>query len=145
MNVIVDTNIIFSAILSQQGKIHDLLMNSEHEFTFFTPTFMIEELDTHHEKLKKISGLNDSEISFLKRTLFHHIEFIDPEIIRHESWLKGFDLIKNIDEKDTPFIALTLDIEGYLWTGDKKLGSGLKQKGINLTLTTDELFERRKK
>lgn len=101
MNVIVDTNIIFSAILSPQGKIHDLLMNSEHEFTFFTPTFLIEELDTHYEKLKKISGLNISEISFLKRTLFHHLEFIDPEIIREENWLNGFNLVKDIDEKDT--------------------------------------------
>lgn len=28
MNLVVDTNIIFSAILSPKGKIHDLLLNS---------------------------------------------------------------------------------------------------------------------
>lgn len=106
---------------------------------------MIEELEKHHEKLKKISGLKDDEIKFLKRTVFHHIDFIDPEIIRPESWEKGFDLAKDIDENDTPFVALCLDINGSLWTGDKKLSNGLKQKGIDWIWTTDELLAEREK
>ena len=145
MNVVIDTNIVFSAILSPKGKIHDLVLNSDEEFNFFTPTFLIEELDIHHSKLKKISGFSDADINFLKRTLFHHIEFIDPEIIREESWIKGFELASDVDEKDTPFVALALDIEGQLWTGDKKLSNGLKAKKIDWTLTTNELFEKRKK
>jgi len=44
MNVVVDTNILFSAILSPKGKIHDLLLNSEREFNFYAPSFLIEEM-----------------------------------------------------------------------------------------------------
>ena len=141
MIIIVDTNIVFSAILSSHGKINDLLLNSTGTFEFFTPTFIIEELDKHHNKLKKISGLSNSEIAFLKRTLFRHIELIDPELIREENWNRAFNLVKNIDEKDTPFIALSYEINGQLWTGDKKLSTGLKKLGSNITLSTENLLE----
>ena len=84
-------------------------------------------------------------MKFLKRTLFHHIEFIDPEIIQRESWIKGFELTSDVDEKDTPFVSLAIDLEGSLWTGDKKLIKGLRSKGVELTLTTEELDQVRNK
>jgi len=145
MNVVVDTNILFSAILSPKGKIHDLLLNSEREFSFFAPVFLIEDLDQHHSKLLKISGYTEDDVKFLKRTLFHHIEFIDPEIIQRESWIKGFEMTSDVDEKDTPFVALAIDLEGSLWTGDKKLIKGLRSKGVEWTLTTEELDQVRNK
>ena len=145
MNIVVDTNILFSAILSPKGKIHDLLLNSEKEFSFFAPVFLIEELDQHHSKILKISGYTEEDVKFLKRTLFHHIEFIDPEIVQQESWTKGFEMTSDVDEKDTPFVALAIDLEGSLWTGDKKLIKGLRSKGVELTLTTDELDQVRNK
>ena len=145
MNLVVDTNILFSAILSPKGKIHDLLLNSEKEFSFFAPVFLIEELDQHHSKILKISGYTEEDVKFLKRTLFHHIEFIDPEIVQQESWTKGFEMTSDVDEKDTPFVALAIDLEGSLWTGDKKLIMELRSKGVELTLTTDELDQVRNK
>lgn len=143
MNIVIDTNIVFSAILSKQGKIHDLLLNSTEQFTFYAPTFLLDELELHHEKLKRISGLDDSDIKFLKRILLHHVEFIDPEVIGVENWQKAFEITKEVDEKDTPFVALTLEIGGFLWTGDKKLISGLSKKGLNFMYTTEELFSKR--
>lgn len=145
MNVVVDTNILFSAILSPKGKIHDLLLNSEREFTFYAPSFLIEELDQHHSKLLKISGYTEHDVKFLKRTLFHHIEFIDPEIIQRESWVKGFEMTSDVDEKDIPFVALAIELEGLLWTGDKKLIKGLRSKEVNWALTTEELDQVRNK
>lgn len=144
MNIVVDTNIVFSALLSPNGTINDLLLNSTDQFSFLAPTFLIEELDKHHSKLKSISGFNDQEINFLKRTIFRHIEFIDLEIIKNESWLKGYDLAKGIDEKDTPFIALTIDLNAKLWTGDKKLIKGLSKKEFTSFLSTENIQEIRK-
>ena len=43
---------------------------------------------------------------------------------------KAFDLCKNIDEKDTIYVALTLELRGGLWTGDKKLINGLEKKKV---------------
>jgi len=39
-------------------------------------------------------------------------------------------LTKNVDEFDTPFVALSLELASPLWTGDKKLIKGLKQKEL---------------
>ena len=35
-----------------------------------------------------------------------------------------------IDPADSPVVALTLELKGYLWTGDKKLQQGLEKKGF---------------
>lgn len=43
----------------------------------------------------------------------------------------AYHLCHNIDEKDTIFIALTLELYGFLWTEDKKLKQGLQKKGVN--------------
>jgi predicted nucleic acid-binding protein len=37
-------------------------------------------------------------------------------------------------------VALTLFLEGKLWTGDKKLINGLKEKGFKQFIKTSELF-----
>ena len=39
MKIVVDTNIIFSAILNTNGKIGDLLLNSDDVFQFYSPDY----------------------------------------------------------------------------------------------------------
>ena len=48
-----------------------------------------------------------------------------------ESLKKVFDLCRDIDEKNIPFVAVTIELDGLLWTGDKKLRNGLESKGFN--------------
>ena len=38
---------------------------------------------------------------------------------------------QDIDENDFPFVATAIFLDGYLWTGDKKLYQGLKAKNFN--------------
>lgn len=51
MNIVVDTNIIFSAILNPNGKIGDLLLDPLDRFVFFAPDFLTTELDRHLKKI----------------------------------------------------------------------------------------------
>ncbi len=141
MILVVDTNIIFSGILSPEGTISDLLLNSTDSFTFYAPSAIIDELDKHHKKLVKISGLSDSEIQFLRRMLLRKIELIDLESIRSTTWENALELTGNVDEFDAPFIALSLELEAPLWTGDKKLIKGLKTKGIEWILDTNQIIK----
>ena len=48
-----------------------------------------------------------------------------------ESLKKVFDLCRDIDEKNIPFVAVTIELDGLLWTGDKKLRNGLESKGFD--------------
>ena len=41
----------------------------------------------------------------------------------------GYDLCKDIDVHDIPFLSLALELNLPLWTGDKKLKNGLLGKG----------------
>lgn len=44
---------------------------------------------------------------------------------------KAYRLVKDVDEKDIIYVALTIEMNGLLWTGDKKLIKGLQKKGFN--------------
>lgn len=137
--VVVDTNIVFSGILSPNGTICDLLVNSSEVFDFYTPTAILDELNSHHKKLLKLSGISEVELDFLKWTIIKKIDLIDLESIRQTTWEKATELTKDVDEFDTPFIALSLELDSPLWTGDKKLTNGLKQKGIDWILNTETI------
>ncbi|MBZ9627147.1 hypothetical protein LB450_03430 [Psychroflexus sp. CAK1W] len=141
MKIVVDTNIIFSGLLSPNGKISDLLLNSSDKFDFYTPTYLLDELKNHKLKLLKISGFSENELEFMKRNIFKKIELIDLEYISDSTWIKAIELTKNVDEYDAPFVALALGLESAIWTGDKKLAKELKNKGIDWVLTTDIIAE----
>ena len=141
MKIVVDTNIIFSGLLSPNGTISDLLLNSSNTFDFYSPTYLLDELENHKKKLLKISGLSENELDFLQRKLFKKIDLIDLESIRESTWEKAIELTKNVDEFDAPFIALALEMDSPLWTGDKKLIKGLHKKGIDWILTTEIITE----
>lgn len=60
--IIVDANIIFSAILNSNGKIGDLLINSDRYFNFIAPDFLHIEIKKHYSKLTALSGLSLEQI-----------------------------------------------------------------------------------
>ena len=141
MKIVVDTNIIFSGLLNPSGTISDLLLNSSNTFDFYSPTYLLDELENHKKKLIKISGLSDKELNYLQRNLFKKIDFIDLESIRESTWEKAIELTKEVDEFDAPFLALALELESPLWTGDKKLIKGLSKKGIDWIFITEIITE----
>lgn len=51
------------------------------------------------------------------------------------------DLVKDIDKKDMLFVALSIQMDLKLWTGDKKLIQGLRAKGYKNVIETKELLD----
>lgn len=141
MNIVVDTNIIFSAILNPNGKIGDLLLDPLDRFSFFAPDFLVTELDRHHQKLVALSKLAESDILFLEKMVLSKVNFVDLEVLTEESWAKAIELVKQIDEFDAPFVALSLNLNTFLWSGDKKLRNGLKLIGYDRIVDSDWLLK----
>ena len=143
MKIIVDTNLVFSAILNTNSRVADLLMNSTGQFEFLTCNQLRTELLKHHEKLKRASGLNDSEIDVAKFQVLRFVSFISEEQIPFEYWAIAAPLVRDVDADDISFIALAEFLQAKLWTGDKKLINGLRAKGYPNCRSTDEIFQLR--
>lgn len=143
MKFVVDTNIVFSAVLNTDGKIGDLLLNSKGVFQFFSCDTLRTELSAHKAKLIQISELNEAQIEQSIYLITRQIEFTDEALIPFEYWNKSALLVRDIDMNDIAFIALSELLGAKLWTGDKVLMKGLVKKGYMNFATTEELYHLR--
>lgn len=140
MNVIVDTNIVFSALLNSNSKIAELLFYSGDTFRFYSCNYMRFEIRKHWDKLKSISSLSDFELEQSQYRLYSRIKFIDEELIPERIWYKAENLVSDIDPGDIPFIALTQYLDALLWTGDKVLYKGLKAKKYDKVINIKDVI-----
>jgi len=141
VKIIVDTNIIFSALLSSNNTIVKLLIDDSENLQFFSCNFLNVELKKHHEKLAKYSKLSSSALVEAEELLLHKIIFINERLLPSNLFLQTEELLASIDTKDTPFVALTFYLKATLWTGDMKLYNGLKAKNFDNVITSKELAQ----
>lgn len=141
MKIVVDTNIVFSSLLNSNSAISKILITAPQKFRFYSPSFLKVELFRHHKKLLKLTKLSPKELSELESLILSKIFFIDESLIPESIFISSEKLLQDIDIWDTPFLALTIFLEGVLWSGDLKLIEGLKHKGFSDVVTTSELNE----
>lgn len=135
--IVVDSNIIFSSLLSKHSSIREKLANNN--YAFYAPKFLFVEIFKHKERiLKRSSATEDEVLEFLSIAL-HNIHFIVEDLISTSVYLQAYQLCKDVDEKDTPFIALALELECEIWTRDEDLKSGLILRGFNRFLNENDL------
>ncbi len=121
MIIIVDTNIVFSAILNTKSIIGDILLNSSDTFQFLSCHYLWKEIDTHWNKLLKVSKLEEHDLLESQRIIYKNVNFIDEAQISKEYRKRAFELVIDIDINDIAFVALNESLEYILWTGDKGL------------------------
>ena len=129
MVVVVDTNILFSALLREDTQLAETLFLADAEFV--APQFAIVELFKYKEKITRYSHMEEVELLDMLDLLLKRIHFIQTDQLPLIYRQQAYELCKSIDIKDAPFVALTLARQGVLWTGDKKLIRGLKQQGFH--------------
>lgn len=128
-SIVVDTNLIFSALIPKSSKIREILFDPN--LTLYSPNYLISEVYKHKDKLIKNSKLTESEFYLYFDGITERINFIPTELIGIISRQKAYNLCKDLDLKDIPFVALAIDLEILFWTGDKKLKEGLEKKGYS--------------
>lgn len=141
MKFVIDTNIVFSAILNSNSRIGQIILKSGDIFKFYSTKYLQTEIYRHYNKIKKLTKLSDSELDDTIFTIFNKIHFISEEFISKEILKFADDLTKSIDFDDSVFVALTIQMDCKLWTGDKILINGLESKGFHNFISTQELFE----
>jgi len=139
MKIIVDTSIFMSALISPKGIYAELLLNPIFKFEKYSSYYLVVEIFKHKDKILKYSKLTEIELLEQVYNLLKNITLINENQIPKDIWQKSFELTKDVDENDTAFVALTEFTEGLLWTLDKKLSIGLKNKGYKKIIATNEL------
>ncbi|MBK8969132.1 MAG: DNA-binding protein [Lewinellaceae bacterium] len=129
MKVVVDSNIIFSALLRSPNRYCDAIFLSGDEF--YTPKFMFVELFKYRTRIVEQSRLSEEEVLEMLYRLILNVHFFNESLISTRNFLQAFQLVKETDRKDLVFVALTIEIQAKLWTSDQVLKNGLIEKGFN--------------
>jgi predicted nucleic acid-binding protein len=145
MKVVVDTNIVFSAILNTDGKIGNLLLTSQGTFEFYSAEYLRIEIGRYDDKLRSLSGLTEEQLGEAKYHIFNKISFLSEVQIPGEIWHASVPLVKEVDMDDIAFVAMSKYLQTILWTGDKKLQKGLIKKGFTSVMNTQQLLDLRQK
>lgn len=142
MRIVVDTNIVFSAMLNPSATIGQIIIYGQRnqQFQFFAPNLLKEEIKRHRSKIIHVSKYMD-EVTFedVRDEMSSCIQFISEEQIPCEFWNDAIPFVRDVDMDDIAFVALTAYLDARLWTGDKKLLSRLEKRGFPYSTTTEEI------
>jgi predicted nucleic acid-binding protein len=141
VKIIVDANIFFSGILNSNGKIGDLLINSQKYFEFIAPNFLRTEIHKHYTRLCKISKMTISQVREAEFQICKDITFISEEQIKQSIWIAAEKFVADIDPKDIQYVAFSKHFKCKIWSGDKVLIKGLSKKKFTNFISTEELFK----
>lgn len=138
--IVVDTNIVFSGILTPTGKISKLLTAKRGQIRYIAPAYLMEELHAHKLKILKITNYSESQYERLRNIVIRHVEFFESSYIAEACQLRATNDLAMVDIDDIPFLALAYQEGAHLWTGDKKLIQGLADNADAKIITTDILY-----
>lgn len=143
VRLVVDANLVFSCILRSDGAIGELLLRSSHLFDLYAPEFLELELTKHRERLLMISKLDEEALDVALSLVLERLTFVNESLISKASWQDAEKLLAAVDQFDIPYLALSLEFDCMLWTGDRRVFKGLRKRGFMNVVDTHELLRLR--
>lgn len=141
MKIVVDTNVVFSAILNSSGKIGQILMFARPRFTFYAPQLVKLEIRRHQEKILALGGYSLTDFEDIRDEVFGCITFVSEEQIPFHYWQEAVPIVREVDMDDIAFVVLTNYLDANLWTGDKKLLDGISKTGFVKGMSTVDIYQ----
>ncbi|MHA4739416.1 PIN domain-containing protein [Dyadobacter sp. MSC1_007] len=135
-------NILFSAVITPDNRIGEVIAHPAAPFEKISCYYAFIEMFKHQPKIMKLAKRPENEVLDILYTVLRHIEFYNETIIEQRHWEEAERLTIGIDALDISYVALALQTDAWLWTGDKKLVTHLHKMGFPRTITTGDLFEK---
>ena len=115
MDLVIDANVLFSALIKKSFSYHLLFSG---KFHLFTPEYIFAELEKHKEELMNKTERTTEEFYRLVETLKRRIVIVPLE-----------ELVPYVEEAekltpdpgDMAYLALALKLNCAIWSNDKKL------------------------
>lgn len=114
MKLVIDTNVIFSALL-KEGKTRDILLNEDVEI--YIPEYFFSELMNYEDMIVKRTGIDKDEYRTLIDLLFLNIDVVPKEEFEEELD-QAKEIMEEIDPDDSPFLGLAMEKDCFLWSDD---------------------------
>lgn len=133
---VIDTNVLISALINPSSPVWSIIESKDLDFV--VPEFFLSELEEYRDLIKDKLAKKDkrANFDFLISELFKNIEII-PQNIYLEKLARAADVMKNIDEKDSPFLALAITLGCPIWSNDRHF----KQQKIIKSFNSEELIK----
>ncbi len=128
--VVIDANILFAALMRADTRFGKVILTAQNDL-FYIPRFAIIELFKHKERIVQLTNCPEVILLELYYRLLKRLQFMDEDLIAVDSWREAWELVKDIDEKDVSYLAMTIELNARLWTNDMELKNGLKSKGFD--------------
>src|SRR3989338_4868863 len=117
---VLDANVLMSALIS--GK--QIYLSIFERIQFFVPDFIITEIEKYKFLILEKTKLKTSEFNEFANKLFQNLSIIPSSYISEENINYAMNLCMDIDEKDTMYVALSLQMSITLVTRDIPLFKG---------------------
>lgn len=130
MRIIIDSNILFSALI-KDAFIRKLILKYTGHFLF--PEYIFEELNKHREELFQKSKMGEEDFYKLLKIILRKVKVIpNSTLLPHRS--EALEIVKEIDPNDVLFIACALaHPNSIIWSEDKALKKQNKVRVLNTT------------
>jgi predicted nucleic acid-binding protein len=130
MELVIDANILMSALIASNGFTYDFIFNDR--IKLFSPDYLLQEFEKHKKEILEKSNLTKEELQLFLSLISSRINFIEKS--EFEKFLKQASEITP-DINDTVYFALALKLNCPIWSNDKKL----KQQNKIKIYSTEEL------
>ena len=115
MDLVIDANVLFSALIKDNFAYNLLFSGSFH---LFTPEYIFTELEKHKEEILRKNERTDEEFFKLIETLKRRIAIVPLEELA--SYVGEAENLTP-DPDDMAYFALALKLNCAIWSNDKKL------------------------
>ena len=133
MNIVIDSNILFSALIKDSLTRHLIL---EYNGYFLCPSKTIQEFRKYYDTIIDKSKLDIDKFNIVMELVFSKLTLVQDEIlIPYVS--KSLGLLKEIDVDDFMFVACALaHPDSILWSND----AALKKQNVVKVMNTEEII-----
>jgi predicted nucleic acid-binding protein len=122
MNLVIDANVLFAALI-KEGKTIEILLNPN--FNFYAPEFLFEEFNKYKSEILHKTHRSGQEFSEIFGILKEIIEIVPRDKYKDKLQLaEGF----SPDNGDVDYFALALNLNCGIWSNDKELKKQNKVK-----------------
>jgi len=131
MDLVIDANILFAALIKENITSDLLFKNNLH---LYAPEFIFAEFEKYRELIKEKTERTDEDFSKLLELFERRITLVPLEEIRQ--FMQDAKKISP-DIKDAPYFALALKLNIAIWSNDKELKE--KQSTVKV-YSTEEII-----